>query len=114
MRGKQSFDSLDVLYIELTNACNFKCIHCGNGTGEKNTLEVDLLKKVFTDFKEGGGEKIMLTGGEPLLHPDLKEILDVCKEHKFTTHLSTNSFLLNNSHFDFIFDYDLMFRCSLD
>jgi len=114
MKGKQAFDSLDVIYIELTNSCNFDCIHCGNDAGKRTSLDIGLVKSVLADFNECGGKKIMLTGGEPLMYPDIEEILRECARHEFVTHFSTNAFLLNSDRFDFVFDYDLIFRVSLD
>lgn len=113
MRGKQTFDSFDVLYIELTGNCNFNCVHCGNEE-ESSSLDFSYLESVLEEFNAGHGKKLVLTGGEPLLHPQIKDILDLTESHNYNTKLSTNASLLNHPHFDFVFDYDLGFRVSLD
>lgn len=114
MRGKQTFDSLSVLYIELTGNCNFNCVHCGNEEGRSKNLEFSHLERLLKEFNECHGKKLVLTGGEPLLHPRIKDILDLTASHDYNTKLSTNASLLNLPSFAFVFDYDLGFRVSLD
>lgn len=114
MRGKQTFDSFDVLYIELTNSCNLNCFHCGNEAGEKKHLDLGLIEKVLKEFNAGAGKKLVLTGGEPLLHPQIKDILKLASSHAYHTKISTNAYLLNDPRFNFVLDYDLGFRVSLD
>ena len=38
--------------------------------------------------------RIALVGGEPLMHPDVVEIVRYCRELGFATSLTTNGFLL--------------------
>lgn len=114
MKGKQSFNSLDVLYIELTNNCNFNCIHCGNENGKSKDLGFGIVKKLLEEFNESNGKKLILTGGEPLLHQKIEDILSLTSSHGYNTKLSTNAYLLNYPEFDFVLDHNLGFRLSLD
>src|SRR3989338_2289593 len=114
MRGKQTVDSFDVLYIELTGNCNLNCVHCGNEEENSKHLGFSHLERLLEEFNAGHGKKLVLTGGEPLLHPNIREILDVATSHNYNTKLSTNASLLNHPRFAFVLDYDLGFRVSLD
>ncbi len=114
MRGKQTFDSYDVLCIELTNLCNFNCIHCGNFNCNGKHLDFKDIKRAMDDFEEHGGKKLIFSGGEPLLHPRIKDILDIASEHSYNVKISTNGFVLAKKDFDFVFEYDIGFRISLD
>lgn len=62
--------------LHINNACNLRCSHCWSDSGPygKNKLEVfDVLNfvKAVASF---GVERISLSGGEPLLHPDILEV----------------------------------------
>ncbi|MFH1211198.1 MAG: radical SAM protein [archaeon] len=103
--------TLEVLYIEITNHCNYGCRHCGNDE-KPNTLEYKTIERVLDDFKRGGGKKLVITGGEPLLHPRIEDIL--AKAQDYETKLSTNGLLLNNPRYQFALGYNHDFKLSLD
>src|SRR5205814_4804220 len=45
-------------------------------------------------IRELGAMRIALGGGEPLVHPDIVELVRYCRELGFATSLTTNGFLL--------------------
>ena len=64
--------TLDVLWLELTNRCNLKCIHCyadcGRAKNEiKETLSLNLWKKIIMDASKLSCKRLTFIGGEPLL-----------------------------------------------
>jgi uncharacterized radical SAM superfamily Fe-S cluster-containing enzyme len=70
-----------IALLELTNACNLHCPVCyaGSPSGRHRPLE-DLCADLEAFLTARGSlEVLQLSGGEPLLHPDLAELLDVCK-----------------------------------
>lgn len=87
------------VYIELTNACNFKCKMCFKNTfvepeGYMNNNTFDKLKE---QLKKLPNLKEVFVGGigESLLHPKIKEVLTFLKEElKVYVVLQTNGFLL--------------------
>jgi MoaA/NifB/PqqE/SkfB family radical SAM enzyme len=90
--------------IKLTDACNLNCIMCGQrerkeGIGVKNYINLESLKKFLTDMPDG--LDVYLWGGEPLIHPDIREIVDffISKNAKIT--INTNGVLLDN-HINFL------------
>jgi len=64
------------LYI--TDICNQHCTHCGIHTVNKKIKEFTTqeLKNNIDDLCSLGTEWFRLLGGEPLLRPDLKELID--------------------------------------
>lgn len=105
---------LEVLYIELTGKCNFQCVHCGNEPHCRSHLDTGLIERVMKEFDALGGKKLILTGGEPLLHPGLENILELASSHGYRTKLSTNGSLLSNPRYSFVLDHDIDYRLSLD
>lgn len=67
---------------QCTKECNYHCIHCGSDSGKKapNELKTHEIKSVIDDLIDLGCEMFFLTGGEPLLRPDLFDILTYAKK----------------------------------
>ena len=85
------------LDFNITNRCNFRCRHCCFRSGEVNLIELafEKIKSVLTEFKDLGGRRIDITGGEATMRPDCFEIVRLCKILGFKTELVTNASLLN-------------------
>lgn len=82
------------VYIEITNVCNLSCSFCTRTKREKRMISPEefehIVKKIdnYTDYI------YLHVKGEPLIHPNLKEILDIAdKYHKKVT-ITTNGTLL--------------------
>lgn len=58
-------------------------------------ISIEEYQEVFEKFLKKGGEQINLLGGEPLLHPNLKEILDINRANKIKTSVYTNGYFLD-------------------
>ena len=75
--GVNSSPSLRYLAVEVTGRCNLRCRHCyqgGASGGPGPDLGLEILEKVLDEFADMGGLRLMITGGEPLLHPRFPEI----------------------------------------
>lgn len=87
------------LYIEITNQCNLNCNTCFNRSGyNKNRLELSCedIQKAIETFIPYGLERIMLSGGEPTLHSEFSQILDLVDEYPdLTFGISTNGTVHN-------------------
>lgn len=95
LSGSKKFFAPLHLHIEVTSACNFRCKHCYRdvGTGKKGiTIDVPKLKKALKILRAKGLKIVELTGGEPLLHPRLHQIIDFCTSNFEVTALLTNGF----------------------
>lgn len=75
------------IQLELTEACNLQCRFCYNSQqpimGAKHYEIIDRL------LKENVME-IVLTGGEPMLHPEFLEILERCTKEFIKVQIQTN------------------------
>ncbi len=90
--------------IETSSVCNLACIHCPPHCKEyKNDhrpyghINMDLFNKIMDEIDNNGSHKIALhKDGEPLLHPNIVEILNRVKRHRdHCVYLTTNAHKLN-------------------
>jgi radical SAM protein with 4Fe4S-binding SPASM domain len=85
--------------LEITAACNLRCIHCHTSGGgcaddELTTEEVKHLIDQLAEVDEF--RMLAFTGGEPLVRDDLFEVLAYAKARGFTNTLATNGTLIDD------------------
>jgi len=97
----------------LTYKCNATCSFCDIWEKPSGYASLQSIKDNFKDLKELGVKVIDFTGGEPLLHPDLVEILKEAKAHKFITTVTTNALLYPKKAKDIVGLIDML-HFSLD
>lgn len=87
---------LPKLDLNVTNRCNFRCVHCAFDSGdvEMPELSVSQLEKILRETKELGGERIDITGGEALVREDIDEIIKLGKSFEYKIELVSNGSLL--------------------
>lgn len=90
--------SLPKLDFNVTNRCNFRCVHCCFSSGEVLLEEFSIkkIREVLESFKRLGGQRIDVTGGEPLLREDVGEIIAIGKNLGLKIELVTNGSLLDD------------------
>lgn len=103
------------LVLELTNACNLRCIMCGRDEAEfaPTVFKLDYLKKL--EYLLNIVEEVTLFGwGEPTMHPQFIDILKYLNNFPVRKYFVTNGMRLNKIK-DALFDYkvDIM-AISLD
>lgn len=82
---------------EVTNACNLKCIHCHASSGKPGPDEMTTEEaKRFIDQLAQVREFRMLvyTGGEPLVRPDIFELMEHSRKAGFVNVLASNATLI--------------------
>ncbi|MCB1867393.1 MAG: heme d1 biosynthesis radical SAM protein NirJ [Gammaproteobacteria bacterium] len=101
-----------VVIWNLVRRCNLTCKHCYSISADKdfpNELSTTQVFEVMQDLKRFKVPVLILSGGEPLLRPDIFEIAHHAKEMGFYTALSTNGTLIDESNIEKIaavgFDY---------
>lgn len=88
--------SLNQIYFYLTKGCNLRCCHCWiEPVGEAPNTELDfnLFKSVIEQAKPLALTGVKLTGGEPLIHTNIKNIIEFIKEEGLNLTVETNGVL---------------------
>ena len=101
-----------VVIWNLIRRCNLTCKHCYSISADvdfKGELSTDEVFAVMDDLKGFKVPVLILSGGEPLLRPDIFDIARRSKAMGFYTALSSNGTLIDRSNIDAIdaigFDY---------
>lgn len=92
--------------LELTQLCNLSCRHCYNFDRESASTPKNLgdamstaeIFDVIVQLKEIGAMWLNLSGGEPLLHKDLLNIIEHAKNQHLFVRLKTNGLLLDKNN----------------
>ena len=73
-------------------ACNMACIHCGSGEPGPacNELSTEQISGIVRELGSMGVRRFLATGGEPLLRPDLLDVMEQAKACGLETGFSTN------------------------
>lgn len=82
------------VYIEISNICNIQCSFCPVVERDKKIMSVDDFKKVIKQAAPLAKEICLHLMGEPLAHPQIEEILQICDESDVKIQLTTNGILI--------------------
>ncbi|MBI5938190.1 MAG: heme d1 biosynthesis radical SAM protein NirJ [Betaproteobacteria bacterium] len=101
-----------VVIWNLVRRCNLTCKHCYSISADKDfpgELSTTEIFQTMDDLKRFGVPVLILSGGEPLLHPDLFDIARRAKSMGFYVGLSSNGTLVDARNVEKIaavgFDY---------
>lgn len=89
-----------LIAVNLTRRCNLACVHCYMDAEQRSKaapgeLSDAELHSLFTEIgKRAPGTILVLTGGEPLMHPGLPELVSAGARHGLRVVLGTNGVLL--------------------
>jgi Fe-coproporphyrin III synthase len=105
-----------VLQIHPSRHCNLSCIHCYSSSGPELRfgLPASLLEAAIRDAQGLGYNMLSISGGEPLLYPELSTLLRTGKESGMLTALVTNGILLGPRKLEEIRDLVDVVAISLD
>jgi SynChlorMet cassette radical SAM/SPASM protein ScmF len=98
-KNKQRTYSINRIYFYLTEGCNLRCRHCWiapkyqNGSDCYPSLAVGLFQSIIEQARPLGLSGVKLTGGEPLLHPRIGEILEIVRREELRLTVETNGVL---------------------
>ena len=81
-------------YVEITNICNLRCNFCPGTRRPGRFMPPEEFRLLAERLRGRAAYLYLHVMGEPLLHPQLREILDVASELGFRVCVTTNGTLL--------------------
>ena len=93
---KKASERRPIVVWNITRACNLKCVHCYNdsSTCAGDELSTDEAKKVLDSLVDFGVPSVLFSGGEPLMRPDLFELIEYATGRGLRAVISTNGTLI--------------------
>jgi radical SAM protein with 4Fe4S-binding SPASM domain len=81
-----------------TYNCNLHCPYCEASAGKaaENELSIEEVKRLIDDLGHMGVKRFLISGGEPLLRPDLTEIMKYATRRHLKLGLVTNGFFVED------------------
>lgn len=86
--------------INITNNCNMNCTHCYIGEQPLNEMTLNQGLDYIKQLQNLGVFKVSLTGGEPLLHPNLIDFIQEIGACDMEPMVNTNGVLFNDKIID--------------
>lgn len=104
--------SVSSVLIEVTNVCNMRCTHCYNSFDRETYqkfcyMSLEKIKCIIEKCISYELNKLYISGGEPLCHPNITKIIELCGNYPdiyFT--ITTNGLLLTENIIKQIEKYD--------
>jgi len=114
--GSYDYWTPEVVVFELTTACPLNCKHCYVDKSVPVTMDSKLLNDVIDEIIHLEISQTQLTGGEPLLHPNIKEVISKLHSAGIFTHIFTSGYVSEETT-DFLLTCPsdkILFQVSLD
>ena len=81
------------IYIEITNVCNLTCSFCSKVNRKKEYMDINLFENIISKIKDYTDYVYLHVKGEPLLHPNIIDYINMCEKYNLKVNLTTNGTL---------------------
>ena len=82
------------VYIEITNNCNLSCDFCPHNKRKNEFITLDNFNIILDKLENYTKYLYLHVLGEPLLHPNINEIIDVASK-RYKINITTNGYLID-------------------
>ncbi|KUK49644.1 MAG: radical SAM family protein [Parcubacteria bacterium 33_209] len=82
--------------IQVTDNCNLKCIYCHRNSKNTKTISFSNFKKIIKELRTLNVFNINISGGEPLLLPEISEMVKIINDSGMKATMSSNCTLLTD------------------
>ncbi len=102
IKGSNKIYYPDIISWEITDYCPLNCLHCYLDKKNSKFIALNEIDKILSIIPKCGLRSIQITGGEPLLHPNLGYILNKLSDLKIPVILLTSGFKYNFKTFEIL------------
>jgi MoaA/NifB/PqqE/SkfB family radical SAM enzyme len=89
-----------LVHIIPMRRCNLDCGYCNEYDDVSKPVPLEEMKRRLDTLAAMGTSVITISGGEPLMHPDLDEVIRHIRKHGMIAGLITNGFFLNKERIE--------------
>src|SRR5438552_15866285 len=80
--------------------CNLACAYCNEYDGVSQPVPLELMRRRLDKLADLGTSMITISGGEPLMHPDLDAMIARMRERGVISSLITNGYYLSRARIE--------------
>lgn len=89
--------------VEVSNVCNLKCSFCPEVVRDKKMMSLELFEKIVEQVAPITEQVCFHLMGDPLVHPQLKELIEICHRYHAKVFFVTNGVLLREEKSELLF-----------
>lgn len=89
-------DKFSKIHIEISNICNLQCSFCPEVIRTKKLMDLDLFESIVRQAAPLTEQVAFHLMGDPLLHPKLSEMVEICSKYAVPIFFVTNGVLLKD------------------
>ena len=107
---------LEMAWIEITQKCNLRCVHCYEGNKHVSsdfTISLKDWKNVIDQLVKLGINRLIIIGGEPTCHSNIIEIIEYSSQYSIDITLFTNATCFNDKLFECIISSGISVKVSI-
>src|SRR5437660_1539610 len=93
-KGLTSTDHPVLAHVIPMRRCNLSCAYCNEYDDHSKPVPIETMFQRLDRLAELGTNIITISGGEPLLHPELDDIIARTRKHGMLAGMITNGYLL--------------------
>lgn len=82
------------IYIEISNICNLSCPFCNINNRKQKSITIDEFNILLDKLKDHTNYLYFHMLGEPLLHKNINELIDIAFNKNFNINITTNGYLI--------------------
>jgi MoaA/NifB/PqqE/SkfB family radical SAM enzyme len=86
--------ALPVAILYITDKCNSRCISCDYWRYGRTHMSMDLVRRLADELPRSGARYVLLSGGEPLMHPEWDSIATTFKRAGLRVAMVTSGIML--------------------
>jgi MoaA/NifB/PqqE/SkfB family radical SAM enzyme len=94
LKGLASTDHPVLAHVVPVRRCNLTCSYCNEYDRDSKPVPTEVMLRRIDRLGELGTTIITISGGEPLLHPELEQIVARARKHGMIAGLITNGYLV--------------------
>jgi radical SAM protein with 4Fe4S-binding SPASM domain len=96
--ARSPLPSLRFLELQVTSRCNLACLHCYQDEPSTVDLPLQAAVAVAREFAGMAGLKLLISGGEPMLHPRIFDLIEQTSALPIRRVLITNGTLIDDGN----------------
>src|SRR5512146_1693659 len=93
-KGLVSTDHPVLAHLIPIRRCNLACAYCNEYDSVSKPVPIEMMRERVNALADLGTTIITISGGEPLLHPELDDVVRRIRMHGMIAGLITNGYLL--------------------